>query len=131
MEGDVAYARDKRARRAARKRLSEARIYLERGTEKKFYPAVSRALTGFLADKLNLAEAGMISQEVKQAMRERGISEESIGKYFHCLQTCDLNQFATANSAKDEMRDLLEGAQKSLVRVEGELSSRTKRKHLQ
>ena len=129
LQGDVAYARAKRARRASRKRLAQAQAYLDRGAEKEFYPAVGQALTGYLADKLNLAPAGMVSQVVKESLRATGVSEESLARYFECLQICDLKQFAPSSSGREEMRDLMAGAREALTRMEQELAGRPEGRH--
>lgn len=124
LRGDVAYARARRARRVSRKRLAQAQSYLDRGAEQEFYPAVGQALMGYLADKLNVAQAGMVSQEVKESLRARGVSEESLSRYFDCLQICDLKQFAPSSSGREEMRDLMAGAREAVTRMEQELTSR-------
>ena len=85
---------------------------------------MGQALTGYLADKLNVAQAGMVSQEVKESLRARGVSEESLSRYFDCLQVCDLKQFAPSSSGREEMRDLMAGAQEAVIRMEQELASR-------
>lgn len=129
LRGDVAYARARRARRVSRKRLSKAQAHLDRGSEKDFYQAVGQALMGYLADKLNVAQAGMVSQEVKESLRARGVSEESVAGYFDWLQICDLKQFAPSSSGQEEMRDLMAGAREALTRMEQELASRPEGRH--
>ena len=129
LRGDVAYARARRARRVSRKRLAQARVHLDQGAEQEFYPAVGQALMGYLADKLNVAQAGMVSQEVKESLRARGVSEESVARYFDCLQICDLKQFAPSSSGREEMRDLMAGAREAVTRMEQELVSRREGRH--
>ncbi len=131
LKGDVAYARARRARRVSRKRLVQAQAHLDGGSEKEFYQAVGQALTGYLADKLNLAQAGMVSQEVKESLRARGVSEESLTGYFDCLQICDLKQFAPSSSAEQEMQDLMARARDGLTRMEQEFASRPERRYSQ
>ena len=131
LKGDVAYARARRARRVSRKRLAQAQAHLDGGAEKKFYQAVGQALTGYLADKLNLAQAGMVSQEVKKSLRARGVSEESLAGYFDCLQICDLKQFAPSSSAGQEMQDLMASARDAVTRMEQEFASRPERRYSQ
>ena len=46
LEGDVAYARGKRAGRVARRRLADARRLAEQDDRRAFYAEVARALTG-------------------------------------------------------------------------------------
>jgi hypothetical protein len=65
ISGDVAYARGIRATSAVRKRLSAAKRLIGVETQKQFYAEAGKALQGYLGDKLNIAEAGMISEEVE------------------------------------------------------------------
>ena len=129
LKGDVAYARARRARRVSRKRLAQAQAHLDQGAEQEFYPAVGQALMGYVADKLNVAQAGMVSQEVKESLRVRGVSEESLARYFDCLRICDLKQFAPSSSGREEMRDLMAGAREAVTRMEQELASRPEGRH--
>ncbi len=129
LKGDVAYARARKARRVSRQRLAQARTHLDQRAEKEFYQAVGQALMGYLADKLNVAQAGMVSQEIKESLRARGIPDESLARYFDCLQICDLKQFAPSSSGQEEMRDLMVSAREALARMEQELVSRPEGRH--
>ena len=72
IEGDVAYARVRRARRMARKRLARAKG-LAAGDPRGFYAEVAGALQGFLADKLNVAEAGLVREEAGGLARRSAV----------------------------------------------------------
>lgn len=117
LSGDYAYARLRRANRAARKRLAAARAVMTLDREKEFYAEVSKALIGFLGDKLNIAEAGMISEEVRSVLRARGIAQEVIDEYFACLQICDLKRFSPAGATIEEMRTFVEQAETAMGKL--------------
>jgi len=117
LQGDYAYARLRRADRAARKRLAAARAVMTVDREKEFYAEVSKALIGFLGDKLNIAEAGMISDEVQSALRERGLEQEVIDEYFACLQVCDLKRFSPTSATIEEMRGFLDRAERAMGKL--------------
>ena len=59
LQGDVAYARQRRAKGEAGRRLARADAWLEGGTEAEFYGEVRAAVLEFVADRLNLAAAGL------------------------------------------------------------------------
>ncbi len=117
LRGDYAYARLRRANKAARKRLAAARAVMTVDREKEFFAEVSKALIGFLGDKLNIAEAGMISDEVQAVLRARGVAQEVIDEYFACLQVCDLKRFSPATATIEEMRGFLERAERGMGRL--------------
>lgn len=94
LEGDVAYARGRRASRVAKKKLSQARA-LAGGTDSRaFYAEVARALRGLVADRLNLAEAGLQTGELESRLAKRGVEEAAVRELMACLDHCDRKRFA-------------------------------------
>ena len=107
LEGDVAYARGRRASRVARKRLARARG-LAGGTDSRaFYAEVAKALRGLAADRLNLAEAGLQAGELEARLRQRGVEDRTVQELMACLDQCDRQRFAPpAEDAAAEARFL-------------------------
>ena len=122
LHGDVAYARDRRASRSARKHLSAAKPLLKLSAQKEFYSEVGKALMEYQGDKLNIAEAGMITEAVQKILRERGVPEETIQSYFDCLTTCDMKRFSPTGASEDEMREFFKKAEREIVRLDREIS---------
>jgi len=122
IEGDMAYARDRRATRIARKHLSSAKSMLKPSTQKEFYAEIGRALMGYLGDKLNIAEAGMITADVQAHLRKKGVQDETIENYLECLGTCDMKRFSPTGASEDEMKTFFKNAAGALSRLDGELS---------
>lgn len=122
IEGDVAYARVRRARRMARKRLVRAKG-LAAGDPRDFYAEVAGALQGFLADKLNVAEAGLVREEAGSLARSRGASDETLERLFACLDDCDLQRFAPAGAEREPPERVLERAAAIMGDLAKELSS--------
>ena len=122
IEGDVAYARVRRARRMARKRLVRAKG-LAAGDPRDFYAEVAGALQGFLADKLNVAEAGLVREEAGGLARRHGVSEETLERLFACLDDCDLQRFAPAGAEREPPEQVLERAAAIMGDLAKELSS--------
>ncbi len=121
IEGDVAYARVRRARRMAKKRLARARG-LAGGDPREFHAEVAGALQGFLADKLNIAEAGLLREEVDRLARKRGASGETLERLFACLDDCDLQRFSPAGAGREPPEEVLERAAALMGDLARELS---------
>jgi len=119
---DVAYARDRRATGIARKRLAVARSHLDSASQSKFYADIGRALTGYLADKQNFAEAGMISGQVKEKLTKQGITGSVIEDYFNCLETCDMIRFSPTESTLEEMKQFLKMAEDAMNALDREMA---------
>lgn len=109
LEGDVAYARTRRAGRMAKKRLARAKS-LAQGDPRKFHGEVAGALLGFLADKLNVAEASLVREDTSRMAQERGVSADTLERLFACLDDCDRQRFAPAGAAREAPEAVLERA---------------------
>ncbi|MYF60534.1 MAG: protein BatD, partial [Gammaproteobacteria bacterium] len=102
LQGDVAYARSRRAAKVARKRLAEARKLADGEDVRAFYAEAGHALEGFLADKLNIAAAGMIRDEVRDRLAALGVDTEAAEPYMECLEECDRQRFAPPTASAEE-----------------------------
>jgi hypothetical protein len=122
LEGDVAYARRRRASRAAQKRLAGARKLLGVETQREFYAEVGSALQGFLGDKLNIAEAGLIREEVAGVLRDASVSRDVVDAYFACLEHCDRQRFAPSTPDEGVMTKFLGEAESAMSTLDRELS---------
>jgi hypothetical protein len=117
----VAYARGIRANSAVRKRLSAAKRLIGIETQKQFYAEAGKALQGYLGDKLNIAEAGMISEEVEKILREKGAGGDAVREIFECLSACDMKRFSPETATVDEMKTFLQKVESAIMRLEKEL----------
>ena len=118
LHGDVAYARSRRASKVARKRLAEARKLADGDDVRAFYAEAGHALEGFLADKLNIAAAGMIRDEVRDRLGAMGIATEAAEPYLECLEECDRQRFAPPTASREErvrFLDQVESAMAAMV----------------
>jgi len=122
LESDVAFARGRRASRIARKRLARAQSLTSGGDVGAFYAEVERALRGFLADKLNVAEAGFMSDSAEPELRQRGVSAHGIGEYLDCLGVCGRARFAPPGSSDEELAEFFDRAARAMTTVHEEMS---------
>ena len=118
LEGDVAYARGRRASRVARKRLRRARGLMESGDAGTFCGEVARALRGLVADRLNLAEAGLRTDQIDDLLRQRVVAEELRREVSELLEECDRQRFAPSETDGEERRRLLERAGRVMTELD-------------
>ncbi len=121
LEGDVAYARNAGATRKMKKRLALAKSKLSLQTQKEFYSEIGKSIQGFLGDKLNLSEAGMMSDDVSHKLSQKGVSDSTVQEYFEILSTCDMKRFSPSETREDEMLGLYKRAENILVQLDREL----------
>ena len=96
LQGDVAYARQRRAKGEAGRRLARADALLEAGTEAEFYGEVRAAVLEFVADRLNLAAAGLTIEVCAESLAARQVEAETIEALRDLLTRCDFARFAPA-----------------------------------
>ncbi|MDZ7372748.1 MAG: BatD family protein [candidate division KSB1 bacterium] len=118
LAGDLALARARRAQRGAAKRLRRARSLLRVERQEEFYAEVSRAIVGFVADKLNVPAAGVTSEAAESLLRQRGVPESVLAEFLDLWRICDFQRFAPAASDTSEMQKVLERAESVIVQLE-------------
>jgi len=109
---DVGYAPLMRAQARSRERLNEALRSQEPAA------ALFKALTGFLGDKLNLPDAGMTSQDVREAMTRRGYAPELVEEYVSVLRSCERASYAGAALEPEAAAQLYTAAESALSHLE-------------
>jgi hypothetical protein len=102
LEGDVAYARRRRALGAADRRLKRADRLLKEEQWGDFHAEIQRAVLSFLADRMNLAAAGLTQERCARMLAERGVDAELVDAVRDLLVQCDFARFAPAAPARRE-----------------------------
>ena len=106
----------------AKKRLARANVLLSGSDARNFYAEVERELRGFLADKLNVAEAGFVSDAAERELERRGVSEEVVNEYLACLSVCDRARFAPPGSSAAEKSGFFGRVTEAMTTVQEQLS---------
>jgi len=121
MSSNVAYARSRKANQMALKRLRAAEKAMSQGEASVFYSEVSKALFGYIGDKLNRASAGLIIEDVEKELFAKNIQEESIHRFVDCVKSCDFNRFAPGQSDEQKMAAFFDTAKHAIVDLEKQL----------
>ncbi len=92
--GNVLLLRNRKARRMAQRRLKDAKQFLGKKQSEAFYTEVSRALWGYVGDKLGIAPADLTVDGIRGELQSRGVPEESVGKLASTIERCEFARFA-------------------------------------
>ncbi len=122
VQGDVAYARGRRANRDAKQRLAAAESLRSPQQHREFHAEVGRALQGFVSDKLNVPDAGLIRDEIRPRLISRGVSPEGADEYLGCLEDCDRQRFAPTEPDATAMQEILTRAGRAISQLDEALS---------
>src|SRR5262249_25705387 len=116
LTGDLRYARFTRAGRAARHALAGARQKLTAGDHAAFYDALARAVSEYLAAKLDLPPGGVAADTVGDRLRRHGIAPGVARDLEEFFAACERARFAPTSDASGDMQRTLDRAD-SIVRA--------------
>jgi hypothetical protein len=97
--------RNKKANKIASKRFKLARKYLIQQDTNKFYEEITKALWGYLADKLMIPTAELNKEKVFEVLKNKNLDEEIINQLFETIETCEVARYAPSaiHSSLDEI----------------------------
>ena len=118
LERDRGYARRFFARKRYHKTLAEAR----RATDPT--EALGLALKQFIADMLDINDAGLTSSDVETILAERGVDTETAERAVRVLRACERAKYAGRIPAPDEVDALYAATESAVERLRAALRER-------
>lgn len=97
---NVAKMRNKKASKAAVKRLKRAAALLKANQPSEFYEEVLKALWGYVGDKLNISVAELNKDNVTEKLQAKGASEDIIRDFVETLNECEFARYAPGDPAQ-------------------------------
>jgi hypothetical protein len=76
---------------------------------------------GFVGDKFNVSPAGLITDQVEELLKARGIREDIVSEYLDCLKNCEYRRFAPTESDNGELKKFFDRSKKAIVNLEKEI----------
>ncbi|MBC8474056.1 MAG: protein BatD [Candidatus Omnitrophica bacterium] len=101
---DVGYARSRRAKGAASKRLKKARQVMLKENTKEFCAEIHKAVIEYVADRLNIPHASITKDLLEEKLKIKGISDPVIQEIREFFSICDMARFASARFTKEDMQ---------------------------
>ncbi len=124
LSADIGYKRSRRASAAAGKHLKEAKKALDNKDEAKYYPEIAKALQDYIADKLNISAAGILTEELEKILINKNIDSQILKQYIACLQQCDFHRFSSVSSDEDEMKRLYNASEEAISNMDDHLKKK-------
>ncbi len=100
---DVVGMKSKKAGKVASKFLSSAKNSLSVGNKNEFYENVSKALFGYISDKLNIAASELNQNNIKEKLLLLNVSDESTAALMDTIELCDMARFAPISVSEQEV----------------------------
>ena len=117
LQADVTGRRLAKAGRIATKRLREARAAMNDHESDRFYTALSKALWGYLSDKLSISVSQLTRDNVAGKLTAYGLSHADTDRMLDVLDQCEMARFTPSHS-DDEIARLYAQASAAIKSVE-------------
>lgn len=109
LNSDVRRLQQTRATKLAKKRFKSAYSAMHNHENDKFYEELSKALWGYLSDKLGIPASQLLRDNITQALTAHGASEDTVKNIIAIIDDCEMARF-TPNHSDDEMSQLYDKA---------------------
>lgn len=95
---DVAGTKLRRANRIARKRLVNAEKHLKANQHKLFYNEISRAVLGYVSDKLHIDVADLSKENIEEKLVQKQVNADLISQLKELLIRCEFALYTNVQS---------------------------------
>lgn len=119
-QNNAAFLKHRFANKVALKRLELAARYLKEGKDKAFYEETSRALWGYLSNKLHVPFADLSKQLIQDRLAQRQVSEQYTARLFDLLDDCEMALYTPMHN-NDKMQGTYQQAVEVISHLEDEL----------
>jgi hypothetical protein len=120
LKNDMAYRRSKLAARTAELHVAEAEDACNEKNWNEVFSRCSKAITEYLAGKLNVPSGGLTTADIKKTLHSRGIPEKMVTEVTDYLEACDYGRFALPQKSSAIANECINRARQLLDRLEQE-----------
>lgn len=124
LSGNVDQLKFAKAGREASKRFKGARRLLLQGNTESYHAEVSKAIFGYLEDKLHISKAALTMDEAARLLDRRGVTAETIESLRACIERAEFARFAPASDTQEARTEILDAATAIINTLEKSLRRR-------
>lgn len=118
---DVARTRNKKANKMAQRRLKYAKNLLNQQKSDEFYEELSRALWGYISDKLNIPVSQLSALNASKALVNRNVDKELADEVLQLIEQSEFIRYAPGTSSV-KPEDLYSKGVKLILRLEQKIN---------
>lgn len=116
--GDMPKFRFQQAGKEATRRLKRAKQLLAQGNSESYHAEISRALLGYLEDKLHLEKSSLTVDEAVSRLEQRGVDEQTLTQLRTCIERAEFARFAPDSDTTGARKELLGAASATISAIE-------------
>lgn len=113
LSADVTGMKMAKANKVARRRLKEAKKFMDTQSYEKFYAEILRAIWGYLGDKLAMPASQLTRQNISDTLRDNNTPDEIINRLIAVIDDCEMARYtpmdnsASAGKVYNETSELM------------------------
>ncbi|MEM9991778.1 MAG: BatD family protein, partial [Bacteroidota bacterium] len=108
------------ARKVADKHLKVAKQHLDGNNRRAFYDEISKAMLGYVNDKLNIRNSELTKDNVIERLQSLGASQVEIERFMRVIRSAEMALFA--RQSDDDMQHSYKDAADVLVKIEQQIT---------
>lgn len=117
---NLALVRNRQASKLARKHLNAASLCLKNNQRDEFFEALSRALWGYLSDKLTLPLSELNRDNAQATLSKYSVEENTISEFVRIIDICEMARFAPT-AVNESISDLFGEAEMLISNFEKQI----------
>lgn len=114
---DIEGSRFRKANAISRKRLAQARKFLESSSRDEFLEALTKALWGYVSDKFNIDFSDLNRDNIRELLLGRGVEEDTVKNFLEAIDQAEFLRFAPGTGEGD-LNQLLTRSEHVIVGIE-------------
>jgi hypothetical protein len=118
---DPAILKARKAQKIAMERLQKSAALLAEQKSRAFYDEVSKAMMGYISDKLKIPKADMNKSNLQQRLEQLGISDERVQQFMELIKNCEMALFAGMDNS-EAMQSTYDHALQILADIEKQMT---------
>lgn len=123
LSGNLQLLRYQKAQKMAKSRLKLAKNLMTESHHADFYTEVSRALFGYLEDKLHIPKSEFSLDLALQKLQEKNVKREIIDNLKYCAEKCEYIRFAPEEKGIEVMNQIYKNSANVIIELEKILSN--------
>lgn len=128
ISGNVRLLKYNKAEKAARTRLKEAKKALDTSDNVKFYNEISKALFGYLEDKLSIQKSEFTLDRALNELLNRNVDLLMVDEVKIISEKCEFARFAPKSGSGEAEHELYDKSLKVIVNLENSITAKKKKK---
>ncbi len=124
MHPDAAALRTRYAKQEAVRHLQAAEKHLRTGASRAFFDEVSKALLGYVCDKLRIPRSALTKDTVREKLQELQAPAALVDEFMQIIQICEVALFSGQQGDDATMQNVYRKAFDNIAALETQLSSR-------